>query len=389
MMDFAKRRDVLKANLVKENVELAILTEESYIQYYTGFHGSLGIEWNRPRLLLIPVAGDPIIICPNMEEEMAHWQSGLNNILIWADGLDDEWRKPMREKLSKYAGKKIGVDYYYMPRVVWDFVAECVGGDSTLQDVAPIIDHQRMIKDADELQLARHAGQVAVAMLEGAMAAAAPGVREYEVSLAAKTAGAHKAAELMEKYYQEYDPFNYPCLSFQQIMASGTQTRMCHHRASMTKLEYGEPLFTCYCGTTSFNDFHLGFDRTLFVGAINDEVAKLLETAEKAQKAALAQVYPGNTAENVFLAYSEVITGAGFPIPFRAGRSLGLAVNENPQLAKGDKTILQEGMVFAVDGGANGTNYRTQVGDSLIVTATGYEIITPFTNDHEKLIVGR
>lgn len=388
MMNFPKRRETLRKEMESKGYSLAIITDPSYVQYLTGFHGALGADWGRPGFFILPVDGDPIIITPSMEEEMAHKQTNLENILIWADGLDGEWGKHLAPILEKYKGKKIGIDHFLMPRVVWDFIAERVGTE-VLNDIAPVLDKMRMIKDADEIQIARHTGQVAVAMLEAAMKAAAPGVREFEVSLAARSAGTYKAAELMEKYYQEYEPFNYPAISFQQIMASGKQTRMCHHRNSMTVLEYGEPLFVCFCGTTSFMDFHLGFDRTLFVGEVNDEVSKLLETAELAQKAALAQVKPGALAEDVFTAYAEVITGAGFPIPFRAGRSQGFAANERPQLAKGDKTILQPGMCFAVDGGANGPNYRVQVGDSILVTENGYEMLTPFTNVHKELVVGR
>ncbi len=387
MMNFEKRREQLLANMKDSGYDLIILTDPSYTTYYTGYRGALGADWGRPGLFIVSQSEEPVLIVPSMEEEMAHMQTNLTKIHIWADGLDDEWRKHLRPIVQANKGKKIGIDKYLMPRSVYEIIATEVGEDN-LTNVAPLIDTQRMIKDADELQICRHAGEVAVSMMKAAMAAAAPGVAEWEVSLAAREGGTRKAAELLDKFYKEYEPFNYPSISFQQIMASGKQTRMCHHRNSTTKLEYGEPLFTCYCGTTEFMGYHLGFDRTLFVGKVNEEVSKLLETAEKAQKAAFEQLYPGNLCENVFKAYSDVIVGAGYPIPFRTGRSQGLAANENPQLSQGDKTVLQAGMCLAVDGGANGPNYRTQVGDSVIITDTGYEIITPFTNIHSELVVG-
>ena len=381
MFNFKERRIRLQKYMAENGYSLSVITDESYIRYLTGYHGSLGIEWGRPHLLLIPVDKEAIIITPGMEDEMVRRQTGLSDIILWDDGLDDEWRKSLGQIVREYKSKgRICIDHYLAPRVVWDFVAHHAETD-ILVDIAPFMYKMRMIKDANELQLARHAGMVAVAMMKAGHETARVGVREYEISLASKTAGAHKAAELMEKYYQEYEPFNYPCLSFQQIMASGPLTRMCHHKTSLRKLEHGDPLFTCLCGTTNFNGFKLGFDRTFFVGEINPEVI-----AENAQNAAFAQVKPGNLAENVFKAYAEVIVEAGLPIPFRAGRGLGYAVNEDPQLAEGDKSVLQPGMVFAVDGGALGKNFRCQVGDSVIITDTGYEIITPYTSDHNELI---
>ena len=56
---------------------------------------------------------------------------------------------------------------------------------------------------------------------------------------------------------------------------------------------------------------------------------------------------------------------------------------EKPELVFGDKTVLQPGMVLAVDGSVSQSGFfRAQVGDSFIVTETGYEQIT----DHAKAL---
>ena len=62
---------------------------------------------------------------------------------------------------------------------------------------------------------------------------------------------------------------------------------------------------------------------------------------------------PGVTAEEVHAAYAETIQTEGYPYPtFRCGRGTGFSFLEEPQLVVGNKTVLQPGMVFAVDGGA-------------------------------------
>lgn len=72
-----------------------------------------------------------------------------------------------------------------------------------------------------------------------------------------------------------------------------------------------------------------------------------------------------------------MIVDAGFDYPFRAGRATGFSFLERPQLVFGDKTVLQPGMVFAVDGSVvQPRSFRAQVGDSVIVTEDGYEPIT-------------
>jgi Xaa-Pro aminopeptidase len=73
-----------------------------------------------------------------------------------------------------------------------------------------------------------------------------------------------------------------------------------------------------------------------------------------------------------------VIEQAGFDYPFRCGRATGYSFLEKPQLVTGDKTIIQPGMVLAVDGSVTvAKSFRAQVGDSFIVTEGGYEQITP------------
>lgn len=86
-------------------------------------------------------------------------------------------------------------------------------------------------------------------------------------------------------------------------------------------------------------------------------------------------------------AYAEVIQGAGYDYPFRCGRATGYSFLENPQLIRGDKTILEPGMVFAVDGSVLTNDFRAQVGDSFIITETGYEQITQHPKAVDEIII--
>ncbi len=122
----------------------------------------------------------------------------------------------------------------------------------------------RMIKSPEELQLARHAGEVAGAMMRAGRAAIGDGVPEYQVALATSRAGTLKAAELLEAHYPDA-PMS-PNTHFLQIMASGKEITKPHHRASTRIMRRGEPVFLCFCGMTNFHRFKLGFDRTFWIG---------------------------------------------------------------------------------------------------------------------------
>ena len=74
--------------------------------------------------------------------------------------------------------------------------------------------------------------------------------------------------------------------------------------------------------------------------------------------AALDALKAGVTAETVHAAYAKVIQGAGYDYPFRCGRATGFSSLEHPKLVTGDTTILQPGIVFAVDGSLTTDSFR-------------------------------
>jgi Xaa-Pro aminopeptidase len=376
---------VLQEHLKQQQIDVAVISDPSSIYYYSGAHSFLGMEFGRPTVLIIPQSGACSLVTPLCEGAMLREMVWLDDLMLWQDGENGEWRTPLEKELKKYRQVNVGVDYLEMPRIVFDFIAKD-RQPSKVKDITPTIAKMRMVKSPQEIQVARHAGEVAVAMLKGAHDIAGVGVSEYEIALAVVDAGTRKAAELLETYYD--DGLASPVPHFQQIVTSGTRTSLPHQRASLRKLELGDPLFLCFCGITNFREFKLGFDRVLYIGEPKESDVRLWNIALRAQAGALSMIRPGTIAEDVFREYAEVIQSSGLECSFRAGRSVGYSFNERPQLAKGDKTELVPGMVFAVDGAVNDPGVsRAQTGDSIVVTDDGYELLTHYSNILEDLII--
>src|SRR5699024_12634118 len=121
--------------------------------------------------------GESALITPLMEKEMKLMKISVDQVIPWTDGLDEEWMKQLGDFINRHAGGNIGIDYPEMPRLIWDFITGRAGRDK-VTDISPAIDRMRMIKDADEVQVARHAGEVAGATLEGARERAEAGAVE-------------------------------------------------------------------------------------------------------------------------------------------------------------------------------------------------------------------
>ncbi len=381
---FARRMDDLRARLADAGFGAALITDDDSVYYYTGFYDYLHMDFGRPTILVVRADGNSVLITPAMEMDMAQAAAVVDRIEPWNDGAGDEWR-PALPGLLAGAGR-VAIEPDNMPPQVRGYIDTLVES-SRLGDVVPIVADMRMIKSVEELQLARHAGQVAMAMMGAGRDALGHGVAEYEVALATASAGTRKAAELLDAHYA--DARMSPNTHFLQIMASGKEITMPHHRASTRLMQRGEPVFLCFCGMTNFHRFKLGFDRTFWIGEIADKTQEAVyDVALRSQAAALAVVRPGVAAQDVHAAYAEVIAGAGYDYPFRCGRATGYSFLEKPQLVFGDSTILQPGMVLAVDGSVSiAKTFRAQVGDSFIVTEDGYEQITRHPNALSDMVV--
>jgi len=380
---FETRMTTFRAEMDKKGFDVALITDDDNVYYLTGYYDYLHMEFGRPTILIVPRDGPSLLITPTIDLNTAQSVARVDKIAPWNDGMGAEWRAELPDAFK--GAIRIGIEPDHMPALVRRYVDELLGPQN-LNSVTPILSEMRMIKSNQELQLARHAGQVANAMMYAGRVAIGDGVPEYEIALATSQAGTRKAAELLTAHYD--DAGMSPNTHFLQIMASGDTITKTHHRASTRIMRSGEPVFLCFCGMTNFHRFKLGFDRTFWIAEIaNPSQAAVYEVALASQQAALDALRPGVTAESVHAAYSEVIQGAGYEYPFRCGRATGFSFLETPQLVTGDTTILQPGMVLAVDGSVAVDNFRAQIGDSFIITQDGYEPVTDHPKTIDQLIV--
>jgi len=380
---FETRMNTFRAEMCNKGLDVALITDDDNVYYLTGYYDYLHMEFGRPTILIVPRDGPSLLVTPTIDLNMAQSAARVDKIAAWNDGMGAEWRAEIPAAVK--GATLIGIEPDHIPALVRRYVDGLIGAQY-LRSITPILSEMRMIKSTQELQLARHAGQVANAMMDAGRAAIGDCVPEYEIAIATSQAGTRKAAELLTEYYGDVEMS--PNTHFLQIMASGETITKTHHRATTRVMRRGEPVFLCFCGMTNFHRFKLGFDRTFWIGEMMDPAqAAVYEVALASQQAALDALRPGVTAESVHAAYAEVIQGAGYEYPFRCGRATGFSFLEAPQLVTGDTTILQPGMVLAVDGSVAVDQFRAQIGDSFIITQDGYEPVTEHPKTIDQLIV--
>ena len=379
MLEHAKARLRELQDYMKDTgINVALLTDESTIAYYAGFWGYLSVEFGRPTFLIVSADGDPIVVTPLMESEMVAAMTWVPDVRTWEDSGPNHWDTVLAGIFGTLP-RRLGVEKTVLPGLVRNWL-ESVSDSVELTDVSPLIAKMRTVKSPFEIGIMKQAGMVAAAMMSAAQESLAEGVPEYEAALAVINAGTRAGADFLTA--KGWEQFVSPMIHNLQIMQSGMDTSMVHRRASVKKLEAGDPVYFCFCNMAQFKQYKLGFDRMFNISRVSDQAADVQQVAIDAQQAALGAVRPGVTAESVAEAANEVYRDKGYAPSYRTGRSIGMAYLETPELKSGDSTVLQAGMTFAVDGGISvDGQYGGRIGDSIVVTADGFEYLTEYPRE--------
>ncbi len=384
MLAEAKSRTAaLQLQMQTRNIAFGLFTDESSIAYLAGFWGYLGIEFGRPTMLVVPAVGAPTVITPLMESEMVGAMTWVEDIRVWEDFGSKSWQVALAKILASTLGgsvvtrpESIWLEMATVPAIVRNYLDQEFAA-VPLYDISPVLGKLRTIKSALEIQIMSQAGSIAGAMMQAAHESLAEGVPEYESALAVINAGTKKAAGFLTD--TGWERFVSPMIHNLQILQSGSDTSMVHRRASVRAYQRADPVYFCFCNMAQFKQYKLGFDRMFHIGEITDQAAEVQMAAIDAQQAAIAVIKPGVTAEQVADAANSVYQQRGYETGYRTGRSIGVAYLEAPELKHGDKTILQAGMTFAVDGGISIDGVTAgRIGDSIVVTPNGCEYLTQY-----------
>lgn len=115
---------------------------------------------------------------------------------------------------------------------------------------------------------------------------------------------------------------------------------------------------------------------TFVVGAPPAKLSRRHAAVRRALEVGLAAARPGVEAGAVDAAVRSELAAAGLECPHHTGHGVGLAAQEPPWLVPGDATVLEEGMVIAIEPGAYSGGFGVRLEHLALIEAAGAQLLT-------------
>jgi methionyl aminopeptidase len=192
-------------------------------------------------------------------------------------------------------------------------------------------------------------------------------------------------------------PLNYR--GFPKSVCVSVNEVVCHGIPGTRVLEEGDIVNVDV--TSVLNGYYADAGKTFLVGSVGPQGEKIARVARESLRLGLATVRPGNTVGDIGATIQGYAEGEGCSVVREfTGHGVGFAFHEAPQIPhfgkKGEGIVLVPGMVFTVEPMINLGNKEIVILDDLwtvvtndgslsaqfeqtvLVTETGYESLTPF-----------
>jgi len=358
LTEIDQRRRTLSARLPELKIDAFLVSAPANVRYLTGYAGSNGI-------LLVTKAESHFFTDPRYALEAAgqitckvHIEK--KSLLLAASAV-----------IKRKRLKKIGFESASLRYDDYIKVKDELPLASLMQPIGRLIEDQRMVKSASEIDLIRRSVATNSEAYSKTIRRVHAGAREMDIAAELdyqmRALGAEKAA-------------------FDTIVASGPRTALPHAHPTAHRLGENELLLIDM--GASQEGYASDMTRVAHTGRPPKRILRLYKAVLEAQLAALSTIKAGITTGEVDAAARNVLKRHELDRAFvhSTGHGLGLEIHEPPRIARKDKTKLQAGMAITIEPGA----YIDGVGgirieDTVLVTEHGCEILTPTPKDFIEL----
>jgi len=274
------------------------------------------------------------------------------------------------------AGRTVGLEadsWFISPKRYQQLQRGVEAAGGRVVDASGVIEQQRVVKSAEELEHIRAGARAAERAMRAAIDASRLGTTENEVAAVASAELIRSGSE-----YAGLPPF----------ITSGPRTSLCHSTWAGRTYEMGDVLDYELPGVVK--RYCAALFRCGTVGKPSEEVAKRGALAREALEGVIDAIKPGATSGEVHDASKAVFRRYGMEqmLGHRTGYSVG--INYAPDWGEGqimsiwdgDERPLRAGMTFHLVPGVYDLGRHTIIcSETVLVTGTGCEVITKFPRE--------
>lgn len=330
-----------------QQMDVLVCWDPVNIRYFTGFQS---LHWTamsiQPAVYLLPLEKDPVIVVPDFFIGVAEGYTYETDIRMYQKPHVTEVIRHLpvdiadaikemgcgKGRIGLESGRQGGM---CIPRPVNDidrFRGELAGAE--FLDGADLIWKCRMIKSAGEVEALKKAS-TAVVRAYGEV------VANFELGMSERDMGNMLRHAILD-YTEDCMP-PIATASSRRIVMPDTPSFYDEVNLSVGDRIVFEPLPT-------YKGYYGSCCRCFQIGPIPDEALKKDEAVDKAQAAAIAAIKPGIQMKSLMAVIDQTLRDEGIePTIEMAGHGVGLGPHEPPMIADEEESLVEEGMVLAVE----------------------------------------
>ncbi|NIY74850.1 aminopeptidase P family protein [Thalassospira sp. HF15] len=365
--EFEERTKRLQAFMTMENIGALFVSTEPEFRYFSGFKSQFWESPTRPWFLVIPAAGKPIAVVP--EIGVAGFdQTWIDDVRSWPSPRpEDDGISLLTDTLKTAAGsnRKIGAmmgpeSHLRMPANNFKQLCQNLGSHEIV-DISLLMRTIRAVKSEAEIAKIRFACEVTAAGFDFLRETIQPGMSERDACKTMQIEMLRLGADSCPYLIAASGPGGYDNI----IM--GPTDRV---------LVDGDVLIID--AGANFDGYFSDFDRNFAFGKIDPQTLDAYDAVYAATEAGLKTAAPGNTTGNIWRAMSDELrkVGALGNSVGRMGHGLGMQLTEWPSLQEGGDTQLEPGMVLTLEPGMSFAPGKMMVQEeNIVITADGCELL--------------
>lgn len=365
----AGRIECVRALMVERGYDAIVVRDEANLRWLTGVKGVFDYTFEFPHAAFITA-----------DQCLFHTDSRYLNSFEENTPAGSPWVYDMDEgTIPGWVAGKIAANKCRVCAVEDDMQINFYQGiqrgleDRSVACMLPLmhddIRKMRAIKDAEEIELMRHAQSITDAAFQHMLGYIKPGMTEKQVR-------------------NELENFMFAngadSLAFGSIVASGPNTANPHAVPSDRVIEKGDFVLMDY--GAGYCDYRSDMTRTVVMGEPTQEQLDLYALVRRTHEECVAAIHPGVEGNDIFKLSKKIIGDAGYGDYYNhgLGHGVGIDIHELPNFNR-SKNIIEVGSVITMEPGV----YLPGVGgvrleDYGVVTENGYE---PFTKTPHDLHV--